>query len=198
MHGLTRRELGVAALVAAAAPLVRGAPVAHARDPHLLDATLQAFFDTMIPGRRVARTCTGAVVHPLAIAGADPEPGAVEADALALAHHPLLGFDTLAPAFLADLELHAGGRFLQLDFAGRERTCVKGLRFGNPLRVLWEASAAIAFTAFCAAGLSREQTGPTAPGYAVMGHPGPAPAGYADASYGRRLATERTTDGNLP
>ncbi len=35
-------------------------------------------------------------------------------------------------------------------------------------------------------------------GYAVMGLPGRRAAGYADASYRRRLSRERTKDGNLP
>ena len=39
-----------------------------------------------------------------AIAGVHPEPGAVEADALLLFHSPLIGFDALEPAFLAELE----------------------------------------------------------------------------------------------
>jgi hypothetical protein len=194
---LTRREVLLAAAIAAAAPYVRSAPAARAQEPALMDATLQAFFDTMIPGRRVARTATGQAVHPAAIAGVDPLPGAVEADALLLAHHPLLGFDALAPPFLADLELHAAGSFLDLDWAGRERACVSGFSFDNPLRVVWEAAAAVAFTAFCAAGLSHEQRGDSAPGYRVMGLPGPAPRGYADFSYRRRLARERTRTGSL-
>lgn len=196
---LTRRELALAALIAAAAPALRlTPPVAGAQEPQLLDANLQAFFDTMIPGRRVATTCTGQAIHPRAIVGADRLPGAVEADALALAHHPLLGFDLLAPVFLADLQLRAGGDFLGLDWEGRERACNQGLSFDNPVRLIWEASAAVAFTAFCAAGLSKEQRGDTAPGYRVMGLPGPAPAGYADFSWRKRLSKERTKTGNLP
>ena len=43
----------------------------------LTDATLQAFADTMIPGRKATRTDLGNEIHPQAIAGVAPEPGAV-------------------------------------------------------------------------------------------------------------------------
>ncbi|MBI5104525.1 MAG: hypothetical protein HZB46_05990 [Solirubrobacterales bacterium] len=203
---MTRREVlrggllgAIAAALPAAAAWERTAP-AQALALAPADATLQAFFDTVVPGRRVARTVSGAVVHPGAIAGADPDPGAVEADALALAQHPRIGFDALAPASLADLELRAaeqGGPFLALAFDARTRACVQGLDFGNPLRTVWEAAAAVAFTAFCGGAISRTQTRADAPGWAVMGLPGRAPHGYPDASYGRRLARERTRKGYL-
>jgi hypothetical protein len=64
--------------------------------------------------------------------------------------------------------------------------------------LIWEAAAAVPFTAFCAAALIPEQTAERACGYRVMGHPGAAPNGYADFSYGRRLARERTADGSPP
>jgi hypothetical protein len=206
----TRREFiaraaatGIAATCAAALPGVRGLTspaVARAQEPALDAATLQAFYDTIIPGRRVATTSLGDAVHPLAIAGVDDRPGAVEADALALGAHPLIGFSTLAPAFLADLELRAlphGGDFLSLDWAGREAACTAGFAFDNPLRLAWEAAGAIPFVAFCAAGMIREQTAAKAVGYRVMGLPGRVSAGYADASYRRRLSRERTKTGNL-
>ena len=56
------------------------------------------------PAARRTRTDLGDEIHPQAIAGVDHEPGAVEADALRLFHHPLIGFDALEPAFLADLQ----------------------------------------------------------------------------------------------
>jgi hypothetical protein len=37
-----------------------------------------------------------------------------------------------------------------------------------------------------------------ASGYQVIGHPGVAPNGYADYSYGSRLSRERTSTGSLP
>jgi enediyne biosynthesis protein E8 len=189
--------LGVAATVAGA---VRPAPTARGAQPLLPDATLQAFADTMLPGRKADRTDLGNGIHPQAIAGVDPRPGAVEADALALYHHPLIGFDALQGPFLADLEARSlvqGGPFLTLDFDKRTAVCLGGLSFDNPDRVVWEAAAAIPFTAFCAAALVPEQTARKASGYRVMGYPGAAPHGYRRPSYGRPLARERTKRGSL-
>jgi len=208
---LSRRELlqragvlGAATAVAAALPsLVRLAvpDSARAADPNFADATLQAFFDTFIPGRKVDRTDLGNPIHPQAIAGADPEPGAVQADALLLAHHPKIGFDALEPAFLAHLSAGSiphGGDFLTLPYEGRIAVVTEGLAYSNPDRVVWEAAAAVPFTAFCAAATQRNATSKTASGYRVMGHPGTAPHGYKDFSYRRKLARERTSKGYLP
>jgi len=180
-------------------PLVGGG--GSASSSGATDATLQAFADTMIPGRRVDRTETGASIDPLAIAGVDPLPGAVEADVLALYHHPEVGFDSLAPSFLSDLESRSsaqGGDFLHLSFDRRVQVCLSGLDFGNSSRLLWEAAAAVPFTAFCAAALDPRQTAATAVGYRVMGLPGSAPTGYRDFSYRRILSYERTRAGSLP
>ena len=106
----------------------------------------------------------------------------MEADALLLYHHPNVGFDALAPAFLADLSVRSaahGGDFLSLAFDARTAVCVEGLSFDNPARQVWEAAAAVPFTAFCAAALVPEQTAAKASGYRVMGLPGRAPDGYA-------------------
>jgi len=207
---LTRRgflqragAFGVAALVASAAPVARDllAATPARADVSAPDATLQAFADTIIPGRKVARTDLGNEVHPQAIAGVDPLPGAVEADVLALYHHPEVGFDALEPAFLADLttrSLGAGGQFLGLDFDHRVQVCVGGLSFDNPSRQVWEAAAAVPFTAFCAAALIPNATADRASGYRVMGLPGAAPNGYPHFSYRRRLSRERTAKGHLP
>jgi enediyne biosynthesis protein E8 len=165
------------------------------------DATLQAFADTMLPGCRADRTDLGNPIDPLAIAGVDPRPGAVQADALALSHHPEVGFDPLAPGFLSDLETRSlphGGDFLHLDFAARLQVCMDGLGFSNPSRTLWELAAAIAFIAFCAAPLIRDATANQACGYRVMGLPGVAPNGYREYSYGRQLSVGRTRAGSLP
>src|SRR6476646_8846337 len=98
-RGFLRRTsvLGLSALVASAVPYAQRLldPPAPLADVNLLDGTMQAFADTILPGRKVARTDLGNEVHPLAIAGVDALPGAVEADALALFHHPLIGFDAL-------------------------------------------------------------------------------------------------------
>ena len=207
MHGRVDRRgfltASAAALVAAAVPYARSA---EAQGPGGLgpidaDGTLQAFADTILPGRRVDRTESGRPVHPQAILGLDPDPGAVEADTLALYQLTDLGFPILAPPFLADLQSRAlahGGPFLGLGADARTRVTTEGLSFDNPGRVLWEAAAAIAFTAFCAAGFNRTQRAETACGYRVMGLPGVAPHGYPNASYRRRLGRERTRTGNLP
>jgi hypothetical protein len=207
----TRREfvsragaLGLGALVAGALPIAErtaGPSRALAAEPNLLDATLQAYYDTIIPGRVVAKTQSGADVHPQAILGVDREPGAVEADALALGQDPRIGFATLAPALLGEIEARAltqGGLFLDFDWAGREAVVKQGLDFANPTRAVWEAGAAVAFTAFCAAATVPEATRRNAVGYRVMGHPGTAPHGYKDFSYRRRLNRGRTRKGYLP
>ena len=112
--------LGAGALVASALPVaerVVAADPAKAAVP-FDGALLQAFADTMIPGRKAARTDLGDEIHPRAIAGVDPEPGAVEADALRLFRSSLLGFPLLAPVFNADLtarSLLEGGLFVDLS-----------------------------------------------------------------------------------
>ena len=207
---LSRRQLigragalGLGAVIAAAVPAAARIAVpapARAADPSLLDGTLEAFFDTMIPGRRATRTELGNPIHPRAIAGVDPEPGGVEADALLLARNPKLGFATLEPVFLADLAARAlleGGLFIDLDYKARERVCLRGLDFSNPDRVIWEAAAALPFTAFCAAANIRNATYRNSVGYAVMGHRGTARKGYRDFSYRRKLNRGRTKRGSL-
>jgi hypothetical protein len=207
---LSRRQLlqratalGAGAIVASALPAAARIAIpeeAFGQAPSLTDGTLQAFFDTMIPGRKIGLTDLGHPIHPQAIAGVDPEPGAVEADALLLSHHPKIGFDVLAPALLAELEalsLLQGGTFLTLGYGAREAVCLQGLDFGNPTRVVWEAGAAIPFTAFCAAATQRNATSRTASGFRVMGHPGIARRGYRRFSYRRRLARGRTKKGSL-
>jgi hypothetical protein len=210
--------LGLGALVLGALPTAaRMAAPAAARasglpaDP---DGTLQAFYDTLIPGVKVPglKTERGHPIHPDAIAGVDPEPGAVYTDALLLGKNPKLGFELLAPAFLGELEARAlaqgaiadGALFLSLDYEHRQAVCVGGLAFSNQTRVVWEAASAVAFAAFCAAatvvnadgrpGATRNR----AAGYRVMGHPGIAPHGYRDFSYGRRLNRGLTRSGSLP
>jgi hypothetical protein len=195
--------LGAGALIASAVPVA--ARIALPDEAHaavaLQDGTMQAFYDTVIPGRVVSTTDLGHEVHPKAIAGVDPDPGAVEADALLLGQDPRLGFTALALPFLAELEAFAllrGGDFLGLPYERREAACLQGLAFSNPTRAVWEAAAAVAYAAFCAAATQVNATSETASGYRVMGHPGTAPRGYADFSYGRRLSTERTERGYLP
>jgi hypothetical protein len=195
--------LGLSATIVAALPAAaRMAAPAPAAAQGLDDGLLQAFFDTIVPGKAVPDLLTelGNPIHPRAIAGVDPEHGAVYTDALALARNPRIGFTVLEPAFVADLSARAlleGGVFTDLDYEARERVCVAGLAFSNPDRVVWEAAAAIPFTAFCAAANVPNATARTAAGYAVMGHPGTAPDGYRNYSYRRRLNRGRTKNGNL-
>jgi hypothetical protein len=197
--------LGAAAAIAAALPVAARLALPARADAAvaLNDATLQAFFDTMIPGKKVPslKTQLGHDIDPKAILGVDREHGAVYTDALLLAHNPMLGFDALAPPFLSQLEsysLSEGGDFLDLDWDGREAVCIRGFDFTNPTRLVWEAAAAVPFTAFCAAANVKNATARTAAGYAVMGHPGTAPHGYEDFSYSRPLARGRTKHGSLP
>jgi hypothetical protein len=205
---LSRRQLlrrasalGIGALVLEALPLATHPAPAYAADPALTDATLEAFADTILPGRKASRTDLGNSIHPLAIAGVDRLPGAVETDALALYHHPEVGFDSLAPPFLGELETRSlphGGDFLHLSFSARVQVCLGGLDYGNPTRLVWEAAAAVPFTSFCAAALIRNATAARASGYRVMGLPGTAPNGYRKFSYRRRLNRGRTKKGSLP
>src|ERR671939_784146 len=113
--------LGAGAFVLAALPV---AERMIAADPALAavpvdDATLQAFADTLIPGRKAKRTDLGDEIHPLAIAGVDRRPGAVEADALRVFHDPLIGFPALSGPFLTDLSTRSAQQgnpsFLLLD-----------------------------------------------------------------------------------
>src|SRR3989440_9071376 len=157
-RGFLRRTsvLGLGALVASAVPCAQRLldPPAALADVNLLDAMLQAFADTILPGRKVATTDLGHEVHPLAIAGVDALPGAVEADALLAYHDSRLGFETLAGPFQADLNgraLAQGGPFLTLPFDKRVKVCLSGFDFGNGSRPLWEAAAAVPFATFCAA-----------------------------------------------
>jgi hypothetical protein len=207
---LSRREfvrrasaLGAGALVLSALPV---AERMIAADPALAavsidDATLQAFADTLIPGRKAAKTDLGDDIHPQAIAGVDRRPGAVEADALRVFHDPLVGFPALAGPFLADISsrsLQQGNpSFLLLNFKQRTQVCLQALSFSNPDRVLYEAAAAVPFAAFCAAVEHPIGTSRNASGYRVMGYPGAAPNGYRGFSYRRKLSKERTQKGYL-
>jgi hypothetical protein len=194
--------LGAGALIASAFPIAArmAMPDKAQANVALQDGTMQAYYDTLIPGRPAAETDLGHEIHPRAIAGVDADPGAVQADALLLGQDSRLGFTVLVVPFLAELEAFAllqGGDFLDLSYEKRERVCLTGLAFSNPTRSVWEAAAAVAFTAFCAAATQINPTSTTASGYRVMGHPGVAPEGYRDFSYGRQLSREMTERGYL-
>jgi hypothetical protein len=196
--------LGLGGLVLSALPAAER--ILSTVDPaqaavNLPDATLQAVADTFIPGRKATTTDLGHEIHPKAIAGVHHEPGAVQADALALFHHPLIGFDALEAPFLTELETRSllrGGQFLDLTFANRIEVMKAGLAASNPSVTVWEAAAAVPFAAFMAEATQPNARIETASGYQVIGHPGIAPNGYADYSYGRKLSRERTASGSLP
>jgi hypothetical protein len=180
---------------------ILASPTAALAAPNLADGTLQAFADTLIPGKRVTRTDLGNEIHPKAIAGAHPEPGAVQADTLLLYHHPLIGFDLVEPAFLADLEARSLlrlGQFIDLPFAKRVEVCRDGLSPSNPTAQVWELAAAVPFAAFLCTAAQKNATIDKSSGLQVTGHPGIAPNGYADFSYRRALSSERTSTGSLP
>lgn len=203
-RALSRREVlqrGAVLSLLPVAERILAAPTAALAAPSLTDGTLQAFADTLIPGKKAARTDLGNEVHPKAIAGAHPEPGAVQADSLLLYHHPLIGFDTVEPAFLADLSARSllhGGQFLDLPFDRRVAVCVEGLGKSNPSAQVWQLAAAVPFAAFLCSANQRNATIDRSSGLQVMGFPGTAPNGYADFSYRRALSTERTASGSLP
>lgn len=195
--------LGLGSLVMSALPAAERFLAAEPAlaDTTLPDATLQAVADTLIPGRKVARTDLGNEIHPMAIAGVHPEPGAVQADALLVFHEPRIGFDALQPAFLSELETRSllrGGQFLALPFASRVSVLVDGLSASNPTVLVWEAAGAVAFAAFLIVATQVNATIDTACGLQVMGHPGTAPQGYAEYSYGKKLSRELTANGSLP
>lgn len=206
---LSRRQLlqratvlGLGALVISALPVAERILVSEAAAAvQLPDATLQAYADTLLPGRKSLTTDLANEIHPLAIAGVDDEPGAVEADALLLYHDPLVGFDAVEVPFLSELSVRSlahGAPFLDLAFAQRVAVCLEGLAPSNPTVLVWEAAAAVPFTAFLAAGAQSEATIDTSSAYQVMGYPGTAANGYAEFSYKRKLATELTSHGYLP
>jgi hypothetical protein len=209
MNELSRRDLfqrasglGLGALMLAALPvaerILAAEPALAAVAPD--DATLQAFADTILPGRPAERTDLGDEIHPQAIAGVDHEPGAVEADVLRLYKDPLVGFTALAPALIANLELRSlpeGGPFLTLPFEKRVAVLKRALAHDSEERALYEAAAAVPFTAFCAAAMHETGTDENASGYRVMGYPGAAPNGYRRFSYRRKLARGRTRKGYL-
>ena len=202
--GLSRRELLQRGAVLSLLPLaeqVLAAPTAALGAPNVADGTLQAFADTLIPGRKVTRTDLGNEVHPKAIAGVHPEPGAVQADSLLLYHHPLIGFDLVEAAFLADLEARSLlrlGQFIDLPFDKRVAVCVDGLSPSNPTAQVWQLASAVPFAAFLCTANQKNATIDKSSGLQVMGFPGTAPNGYADYSYRRALSTERTATGSLP
>ena len=98
--------LGLGGLVFSALPGGRphpvvGRAVAGRREPRRRHAAGLRRHDDPGPQGRAAPTSATRSTRRRSPAS-HAEPGAVEADALLLYHHPLIGFDALEPAFLAD------------------------------------------------------------------------------------------------
>ena len=201
---LSRREVlqrGALLSLLPVAERILAAPTAALAAPSLSDGTLQAFADTLIPGKKASRTDLGNEIHPKAIAGAHSEPGAVQADSLLLYHHPLIGFDVVEAEFLADLEARSLlrlGQFIDPPFDKRVAVCVDGRSASNPTAQVWQLAAAVPFAAFLCTATQKNATIDKSSGLQVMGFPGIAPNGYADFSYRRALSSERTATGSLP
>ncbi len=194
--------LGLGALIGPALPVAERIFVPPAVASTLPDgATLQAYAETLVPGRKALTTDLGNPIEPLAIAGVDNEPGAVEADALLLYADPLIGFPALEAPFLAELSARSlahGAPFLNLSFEQRVAVCLEGLAPSNPTVLVWEAAAAVPFVAFLCAGAQSEATIDSSSSYQVMGYPGAAPNGYKEFSYKHKLSRELTKHGYLP
>ncbi|WP_323187158.1 MULTISPECIES: DUF5987 family protein [unclassified Streptomyces] len=180
--------------------------------PDPTTATLEAFADTMVPGEKRHS-------GDLAIAGAAPGPGAVQAGAIELLNLPDLGIGALLPELallvntraLAYAAIH--GRvllptqppFVALRFTDRTALAGELLTPGAPDRQLYVLLALFAAAAFdTAAHLhTTEAIRQRHPGLAWIGFPAPDADGlwrFPDYSYGRRLASEHplTTPGGHP
>ncbi|MFJ3336897.1 DUF5987 family protein [Streptomyces sp. NPDC086766] len=213
---LTRRRLiaGLAGAVAAVTTGAVAAPSAAAAAPLSggVVATLEAFADTMVPGRK-------RYADDRAIAGAAPGAGAVQAGAIALLRLPELGLGPLLPELAALLNTRATayalaeGRvlpptrpaFTALDFADRTELAATLLRPTEADQKVWVLLALFSAAAFdTAAHLhTTEAIGERHPGLAWLRFPAPDPDGlwrFPQYSYGRRLAREhpRTTMGGSP
>ena len=200
-RGLLQRGgvLGLAALVAYAGPVARAlvAPEPAFAEPDLADGTLQAFADTMIPGRKAPTAPSWATRSTRRRSPASIRcPARCETDALALYHHPQIGFDALEPAFLADLSVRVARRraatSCRSTSTARVAVCLAGLSFDNPSRVAVGGRGRGPVHRL----LRRRDRRPTRPrrrprATAVMGLPGAAPNGYAHFSY-RQQARPRS------
>ncbi len=106
-------------------------------------------------------------------------------------HDARVGFDALAPAFLADLALANGAATSCRGPRGAHGHMPRGLDFGNPLRTALGGRGG---------GAVRRDRGARGTGTAMIGLPAWAArrrAGYRDFSYRRKLARERTKRGSL-
>ena len=206
--GLTRRRLlallAGAAATAVASPWPLRLPTATAQvppiDDALVDPTLEAFADTLIPGQK-------RFPGDRAVAGAARGAGAVQAGAVDLLHFPPAGVAPLIAAIAAGLDARAVAFALEegialdptvapwvsLDFGQRTTLAVRLLDGDDPDQALWEAVGALVFLGYHTAGHL-----PTAqavrdghPGLAGIGFPAPDADGlwrFPAHSYRRPLA----------
>lgn len=173
--------------------------------------TLEAFADTIIPGRKRS-------ADDPAVAGVDDDPGAVEAGALELLSHPaggladsLFGLAALlnahAQQYIAEHSLTADGTlpaFVALPFAHRLTLVARLTAVDHPEKAFWVGLALFANMAFdSAAHLSTpEALAAGHPGLTLMGYAHPDPDGvyrFPRFSYGRQLAQPHpgtTPEGN--
>jgi len=158
---LDRRQLLRLGAAAAAAWQLGPWPLTGYADVPVVgvDATLEAFADTMIPGAKRSPADR-------AIAGAAHGPGAVQAGALDLLYFPTLGIATVLPAFASAINAKAltyaaehqlvldptVPAYVALGFADRTRLAVQVLDYSEPDYLLFYAVAALAFIAFHTAG----------------------------------------------
>jgi hypothetical protein len=211
-------QLATAAVVAwQAAPwsdrlsVLAGTPGGTTSDA--LTTTLEAFADTLIPGRK-------RYDGDHAVAGVVHGPGAVQAGAVDLMWFPPAAIGPALPAFGSMLNARAGAYaareqvaldptlppFVALGFADRTRLCLELLDPAAPDYLLWWAIAAMPFLAFHTAGhlhtVDAVRSGH--PGLRTLRFPMPDRDGlwrFPDFSYRRRLARphRRTTaNGNPP
>jgi hypothetical protein len=176
-----------------------------------MTTTLEAFADTLIPGRK---RFDGDV----AIAGVVRGPGAVQAGAVDLMWFPPAAVGPVLPAFVSMLDsraaAYAGRRrlvtdptlppFVALGFADRTRLCLELLDPSAPDYLLWWALAAMPFLAFHTAGHLHTAAAVRAghPGLKAIGFPQPDRDGlwrFPHFSYRRKLAHSHphtTANGN--
>ena len=146
----------------------------------------------------MTRTDLGNEIHPKAIAGAHPEPGAVQADALLLYHHPLIGFDLVEAGVPGRPRgaLAAAPRAVHRPPLRQARGGLRrrAARRRNPTAQVWQLAAAVPFAAFLCTATQKNATIDKSSGLQVTGLPGIAPNGYADFSYRRALSTRAHRD----
>jgi len=165
-----------------------------------LTTTLEAFADTLIPGRK---RFDGDV----AVAGVVKRAGAVEAGAVDLMWFPPAAVGPVLPMFVSMLDTRATTYaaqhevvvdptlppFVALGFADRTRLCLELLDPDAPDYLLWWALAAMPFLAFHTAGHLHTAAAVRAghPGLRAIGFPHPDDDGlwrFPHFSYRRKLA----------